>query len=624
MAATLWNGYQLYVELYTTSWQDITSYVRSVDMQRGRSTELDTFQPGTLSMVLDNSDRRFDPTYTSSPYNGYIVPRAQVRVRVEVLTLTVAVLFTGRVSSWPQTYDLGGHYAECNVTAVDDMATLARRRLPESLYRTQLLSESPWAYWPLGEDPSSSVFIDYSGNGRDGYKPPVFQSTASLVNGSGYASQVYEPGTAYYGAEAPSTYTLEMWVRAPSTPPASGGVYVPFASSRRSGLMHQLAIIADSSLGNGNFAVLSYNGTTRYDARTSTQICDGQPHHIVIVTTSTTASPTVYVDGVAATTSTASSANTTAVTGSALYMFWPGWDTALFDERPVVVFDEVSVWSSALSASTVSTHYSLGVTPGYGDTTCARASRVLTAVGWSGSTTIGTGLTQLGAYVGDSAGSLLSYLQQLELTEQGQLYIDGSGYLVFRDRWWRYSDSSATTPQATFGDSGSEYPYTDLVLSYDDRFMANASTITAASGTPVTASDSTSISTYGELTESVSGTLHQSSAEALALAQYRVARRKDPAVRVESLTINPRASSDINVFRACVLRDVGNRITVKRRPQGVGSAISGDYHIEGVGHRIADGATTWETTWWLSPVDDTTWFKFDTAGRGFDDGKLFY
>ena len=72
------------------TYQDITSYVRSVSITRGVSRELDTYQAGTCSITLDNNARAFDPTYTSSPFNGEIKPQAAVRI-----TSGNVVIFTG-------------------------------------------------------------------------------------------------------------------------------------------------------------------------------------------------------------------------------------------------------------------------------------------------------------------------------------------------------------------------------------------------------------------------------------------------------------------------------------------------------------------------------------------------
>jgi len=59
-------GYNLVpinTNLSTINWTDVSSYVVSVDTNRGRSSELDSFQAGSCSVVLDNRTRLFDPEF---------------------------------------------------------------------------------------------------------------------------------------------------------------------------------------------------------------------------------------------------------------------------------------------------------------------------------------------------------------------------------------------------------------------------------------------------------------------------------------------------------------------------------------------------------------------------------
>lgn len=67
-------------------WNDITSDVRSVSIDRGRSNDLEKVGTGTASIVLSNKSRQYDPLSTTSPYYdaltsyNYLRPRNQIRV----------------------------------------------------------------------------------------------------------------------------------------------------------------------------------------------------------------------------------------------------------------------------------------------------------------------------------------------------------------------------------------------------------------------------------------------------------------------------------------------------------------------------------------------------------------
>lgn len=70
-------------------WTDISQYVdivtAGVSITRGASDEVSQIQPGTLSLVLDNSDGRFTPGLGSSPY--YPSLRRGTPIRLQVATL---------------------------------------------------------------------------------------------------------------------------------------------------------------------------------------------------------------------------------------------------------------------------------------------------------------------------------------------------------------------------------------------------------------------------------------------------------------------------------------------------------------------------------------------------------
>ena len=106
------------------SWFDISSYVVSVNINRGRSRELDKFESGSFSISLRNESRAFDPTYTSSPFNGYIIPKKRIRI-----SSGGVVVFTGYVADWNLSYDISGS-STANVTGFDAFSYLSNQYFP--------------------------------------------------------------------------------------------------------------------------------------------------------------------------------------------------------------------------------------------------------------------------------------------------------------------------------------------------------------------------------------------------------------------------------------------------------------------------------------------------------------
>lgn len=109
-----------------TTWTDITPWVDGVKTNRGFSQELTAYTAGRLTVQLDNTDGRFSPDNTSSPYRvgdstaiGVLRP---IRVRASYAGVEW-IIFTGRVEEWPETFQ-GVEGATVTVTAVDGFAAL--------------------------------------------------------------------------------------------------------------------------------------------------------------------------------------------------------------------------------------------------------------------------------------------------------------------------------------------------------------------------------------------------------------------------------------------------------------------------------------------------------------------
>ncbi len=82
---------------------DVTSKVRSINIQRGKNRQLDQYDQGLANVVFNNNDRTFDPEYVNSPYYGQIIPKRQIRI-----SSGGVVQFFGLVDDWNLTYDPSG------------------------------------------------------------------------------------------------------------------------------------------------------------------------------------------------------------------------------------------------------------------------------------------------------------------------------------------------------------------------------------------------------------------------------------------------------------------------------------------------------------------------------------
>ena len=101
-----------------------------------------------------------------------------------------------------------------------------------------------------------------------------------------------------------------------------------------------------------------------------------------------------------------------------------------------------------------------------------RVSRILNTIGFpSALRSIDTGTKQVISQA--TSTNVLTALKECELAENGQFFISKDGKATFRNRAYKFTNSLATTSQATFDNSGSNLPYTNVVLSFDDDDVIN-------------------------------------------------------------------------------------------------------------------------------------------------------
>lgn len=113
-------------------WTDISAYVRTVNTDRHFSRDMQVWESGTATIVLNNQDARFSPSNLAGPYVSYgvtgIRPWRPVRIRAKWAGTTYDV-FRGYALSWVESYDQpspNGGGAYMTVSCVDEMASLAR------------------------------------------------------------------------------------------------------------------------------------------------------------------------------------------------------------------------------------------------------------------------------------------------------------------------------------------------------------------------------------------------------------------------------------------------------------------------------------------------------------------
>ena len=171
--------YEVHVDWDATDWlatpdfsegiDDITAYVRHLTVDRGKNVELGNNPSGTLDITLDNSDKRFSPTYAAGALYGKMRPWLPIRVRATVTggaAITFYAGFISKISVNPHE-DVQKAYLYCT----DGMDLLARNMVAmEKTNRSMVTDGEAVGYvldgagWPSGKrniDVDTGAVVNY-------------------------------------------------------------------------------------------------------------------------------------------------------------------------------------------------------------------------------------------------------------------------------------------------------------------------------------------------------------------------------------------------------------------------------------------------------------------------------
>jgi hypothetical protein len=240
----------------------------------------------------------------------------------------------------------------------------------------------------------------------------------------------------------------------------------------------------------------------------------------------------------------------------------------------------------------------------------ARVAAVLDDVDWpTAKRRIDTGVASLGAdVVGDNV-TALSYLQTIDVSEGGALFIAKDGSLEFLERV-----ASQAAPVVTFTDDGTGVPFSDISLEFGTESLFTQVTVEYVGGTAVATAGSTVLGNYG-LTELNVKTLLADSDEADAIADFYLFRYSEPQVRVDQLEVRMNGLTQSQQLQVLDL-ELGDPVDIVFTPQGIGDPIERTVVVDQIEHNI-------------TPADHVVRLNFSQTLTGFtldqdqlDQGRL--
>jgi hypothetical protein len=104
-----------------TAFIDVTEYVKSFQISRGKPRRFSSFPAGAANVTFNNHTRAFDPTYPLSPFAGQIIPRREIRI-----TSGDIVQFQGYIDDWNLTYTVDGN-SIADALAKDSTSIIAKQ-----------------------------------------------------------------------------------------------------------------------------------------------------------------------------------------------------------------------------------------------------------------------------------------------------------------------------------------------------------------------------------------------------------------------------------------------------------------------------------------------------------------
>lgn len=249
-------------------------------------------------------------------------------------------------------------------------------------------------------------------------------------------------------------------------------------------------------------------------------------------------------------------------------------------------------------------------------TSGARITTILDdpAVAWPATKRqIDTGVATLGADVIADNTNVLTYLQLVESSEFGKLFISKSGDLVFQDR----TVAPSSTGVVHLADDGTGVPYQNMTVVYGSEQLHNEIVVSSViTNSQVTAIDSDSQNAYGIFNLTLSDLLVNSDAQLENLASYLAFKYSQPEFRFDSVEV--RVNNLTTDQQTAVLGlELGDVVKITFTPSGIPPAIvkyaeiiRADHEVDITGEHIMNlGFTTLDYGYLV--LDDTAFGRLD-------------
>jgi hypothetical protein len=210
----------------------------------------------------------------------------------------------------------------------------------------------------------------------------------------------------------------------------------------------------------------------------------------------------------------------------------------------------------------------------------------LPEINYQGARSIDTGSSTLGAFSISQDTNCLNYLQLVNTSEQGYLFMSANGTLTFKGR------SSVLNPVAgaTFNTDGTGIRFQSLVNQFGDELLYNFIITKSDAGAKQETSDSASIALYQAQQYSLTDLLNSTTTEVAALGNYLLGKYKNPVLRFTGLSTEMSALSatDQNIVLNLDMTSICT--VVKNFVVGTPATETQTLIVSGISHNITPGS----------------------------------
>jgi hypothetical protein len=252
------------------------------------------------------------------------------------------------------------------------------------------------------------------------------------------------------------------------------------------------------------------------------------------------------------------------------------------------ISNEDIMYASCSDQFTVLANQSLNAVTPSAESSGTRINTVLSysEINYQGARSIDTGSSTLGAYAIAQDTNVLNYLQLVNTSEQGYLFMSANGTLTFKGR------SSVLNPVAgaTWNTDGTGLPYQTLVNQYGDELLYNYIVTQSPAGAKQTASNATSIALYQSQQYALMDLLNSTTTEVAGLGNYLLGKYQNPVLRFTGLSTQMAALSTANQNIILGLDMTSICTVVKNFVVGTPATETQTLIVSGISHNITPGS----------------------------------